>query len=176
MHDLIRPHRLPRPATLADSVARGLDLTSPWLALLGIRVLLAWEFFEAGREKLRGENWFASLQDSFPLPFNLLPASVNWQVATWAELIGAACLLLGLGTRLAALALMILTVVATATVHWPAQWSSLAELLMGYAITDRGAGNYKLPALFLVMLVPLLLQGAGRLSVDSWLRHVWRAR
>ncbi|MNJ67089.1 hypothetical protein D3C77_632300 [compost metagenome] len=88
----------------------------------------------------------------------------------WAELILPLLLLLGLGTRLASAGLMVVTVVAIAAVHWPAHWSSLAELAQGYAITDQGFGNYKLPLIYLVALLPLLLKGAGRLSLDHWLR------
>jgi len=51
-----------------------------------------------------------------------------------------------------------------------AHWSSLAELAQGYAITDQGFGNYKLPLIYLVALLPLLLKGAGRFSLDHWLR------
>jgi len=100
-----------------------------------------------------------------------LPSALNWHAATWLELLGGACLLVGLATRASAALLIALTVVATAAVHWPAQWSSLATLAEGYAISDQGHGNYKLPLLFIAMLVPLLLQGAGRLSVDAWLRR-----
>lgn len=146
-----------------------LDTLGRWLAPLGLRVLLAWEYFESGREKLHGANWFGDLQHAFPFPFNQLPAALNWQLATWFELVGAACLLLGLGTRAAAASLMVLTVVATAAVHWPAQWDGLAELAMGYAITDQGFGNFKLPLLFMAMLLPLALHGAGRLSLDALL-------
>lgn len=146
-----------------------LDRCAPWLAPLGLRLLLAWEYFESGREKLHGQNWFADLQDAFPFPFDQLPATLNWQLATWFELIGAACLLFGLGTRLAAAALLVLTVVATYAVHWPSGWNSLAELAMGYAISDQGFGNFKLPLLFMAMLLPLLFTGAGRLSLDALL-------
>ena len=72
----------------------------------------------------------------------------------WAELIAPLLLLLGLGTRFAAFVLMILTVVAIAAVHWPAHWSSLAELAQGYSISDRGYGNYKLPLIYLVAALP----------------------
>lgn len=67
---------------------------------------------------------------------------------------------------------MVVTVVAIAAVHWPAHWSSLAQLAQGYAITDRGFGNFKLPLIYLVALLPLLLKGSGRLSLD----HVIRSR
>lgn len=137
-----------------------------WLAPVGLRALLAWEYFEAGREKLYGENWFADIADKFPLPFSLLPANVNWAVATWAELLASVALLVGFGTRWAAFVLFVLTIVAIQAVHWPAEWSTFAELWQGYAITDDGFGNYKLPLLYLVMLLPLILNGAGRLSLD----------
>lgn len=142
------------------------DGVGQWLSPLGLRVLLAWEFFEAGREKLNGVNWFADLSDRFPLPFSLFSANVNWTAATWLELAGGIALLLGLGTRYVAAALFVLTVVATYAVHWPSDWSSLGELLQGYAITNEGFGNYKLPLIYLVMLVPLMLNGGGRLSLD----------
>ncbi|MBU8977845.1 MULTISPECIES: DoxX family protein [unclassified Lysobacter] len=150
------------PAPLLSRV----DGVGAWLAPLGLRVLLAWEFFEAGREKLQGENWFAELADKFPLPFSLLGANVNWTLATWTELLGSIALLIGLGTRYAAATLFVVTVVAIHAVHWPSEWSSLAELWQGYAISNDGYGNYKLPLIYLAMLLPLMFGGAGRLSVD----------
>jgi len=144
-----------------------IDGVGQWLSPLGLRALLAWEFFEAGHEKLQGTNWFADLGDKFPLPFSLFSANVNWTAATWLELGGGIALLLGLGTRHVASALFVLTVVATYAVHWPSDWSSLGELWQGYAITNEGFGNYKLPLVYLVMLVPLMLNGGGRFSLDS---------
>lgn len=145
------------------------------MAPLGLRLLLAWEYFESGREKLHGQNWFADLQDAFPFPFDQLPATLNWQLATWFELVGAACLLFGFGTRFAAASLLVLTVVATYAVHWPMEWNSLADLAMGYAISDQGYGSFKLPVLFMAMLLPLLFTGPGKLSVDAWLAR-WSPR
>jgi len=63
----------------------------------------------------------------------------------------------------------VLTIVAIAAVHWPTEWHGLAELWQGYAITDHGFGNFKLPLLFLVMLLPLILGGGGALSIDRLL-------
>ena len=146
-----------------------LDLIAPWIAPLGLRLLLAWEFMEAGWMKWRGENWFAEIQTDFPFPFDRLPPDLNWTLAASTELVAGACLLLGLGTRVAAASLLAVTVVATAVVHWPAMYEGLDGLLMGYAITDQGSGNFKLPLLFAVMLLPLLFGGAGRLSADAWL-------
>jgi len=138
-----------------------------WLSPLGLRLLLAWEFWESGIEKYRGENWFADIQGDFPFPFHLAPAGLSWALATWFELLGGIALLLGLGTRFFAFSLLVLTMVATASVHWPAQWSSLGELWMGYSISDQGFGNFKLPLLFAAMLLPLVFRGAGKLSLDA---------
>ncbi len=133
---------------------------------LVMRIVMGWEFFESGLEKLNGENWFADLQSSFPFPFNVVPADASWFIATWFEIIGGIMLWLGLGTRFFAFSLLFLTFVATAAVHWPDMWTMWGDLLKGYAITDMGHGNYKLPLLFVVMLLPLIFNGPGKLSLD----------
>lgn len=152
-----------------NTLFTALDRCAAWSADLPLRLFLGWEFFESGLEKFNGTNWFADLQANFPFPFNLLPSELNWQLSMWAELICPLLLLLGLGTRFASLVLMVVTVVAIAAVHWPAQWSGLGELARGYSISDQGFGNYKLPLIYLVALLPLLLKGAGRFSLDHLL-------
>lgn len=137
------------------------------LSLLGLRLIMAYEFGEAGLEKRRGENWFAHLQDQFPFPLSLVPTDLSWALATWTEILAAILLLLGLATRLSAFMLLVLTGVAVVSVHWPQSWSSLAELWQGYAISDQGQGNFKLPLLFALMLLPLVGIGPGRLSLDA---------
>ncbi len=154
---------------LKNQVTNTLDSTGEWLALLPIRLLMAYEFGRAGMMKLNGTNWFANVQDNFPFPFNVIPVEISWFIATWAELLGAAGLVLGLFTRFWALSLIILTVVAISGVHWPDDWNSLAELWKGYSVSDKGFGNFRIPLLFLVMLVPLLFSGAGKLSLDHLL-------
>jgi putative oxidoreductase len=137
-----------------------------WLALLPLRLLLAWEFGSAGMMKLNGGNWFGNVKENFPFPFNFIPVEISWFLATWVELLGALGLVLGLFTRFWAVSLMILTVVAIGGVHWPDEWNSLAELWRGYSVTDRGFGNFRIPLLLLAMLLPLVLEGAGKLSLD----------
>ena len=88
------------------------NITAPWqsaLGLLVLRLFAAYEFWESGMQKWSGENWFAEINDQFPFPFNLLPDSVNWNLAMWAELVFPVLLLLGLATRLSALGLIIVT-------------------------------------------------------------------
>ena len=150
---------------------RSIDLIGLWLAMLSLRILLGWDFFESGLEKFNGENWFMDIQDKFPFPFNQVAPAISWQMATWFEIVGGIALVIGLGTRFFSVALFVLTVVAIASVHWPESWMSFAELMQGYGFTDKGFGNFKLPVLFLGMLIPLMLLGPGRLSIDHWLRR-----
>jgi len=131
-----------------------------------LRLIMGWEFWESGLEKLHGENWFADIQARFPFPFDVIPADVSWTIATWFELIGGLMLWLGLGTRVFAFILLFLTFVATAAVHWPSMWTMWSDLAKGYAITDMGHGNFKLPLLFSVMLLPLIFGGGGKFSLD----------
>ncbi|MDP3584227.1 MAG: DoxX family protein [Thiobacillus sp.] len=145
---------------LSPCIARGLhtlDLGGAWIGLLGIRLLLAYEFGIAGLEKLRGENWFADIQGDFPFPFSIVPVELSWFLATWTELISAAALVIGLGTRFWAVSLLILDIVAWASVHGA----------NGYNVCDNG---YKLPLIYALMLLPLVLSGPGRLSIDHWIR------
>ena len=72
----------------------------------------------------------------------------------------------GLDRRLVYFSLLFLTFVATSVAHWPDMWSMWSDLLAGYSITDRGHGNFKLPLLFVVMLLPLIFSGGGKLSLD----------
>lgn len=156
--------------SLVNTASTSLNSVGLWLADIPLRLFLAWEFFEAGLEKWQGENWFAQIQSNFPLPFNLLPVNLNWQLSMWVELIAPVLLVLGFGTRLASIVLIVLTIVATAAVHWPAEWSTFSELAMGYSISNKGYGNYKLPLIYMVGLFFLLLKGSGQLSLDALLR------
>jgi putative oxidoreductase len=164
---------------LYDSMTSRLRWSGDYVWPLALRIILAWEFWEAGISKLNGENWFADIpwadwQKGFPFPFEQMPISLNWTLATWGELVLAALLLFGLFTRFAAISLIVVTSVATAAVHWPAEWGSLSELWNGYVITSDGAGNFKLPLLFVVMLMPLVFHGGGKLSLDHLLLFLSR--
>ena len=152
-------------------IADKLEQVGEWLPQLALRILLAWEFWESGVEKFNGNNWFAHIKDNFPFPFNHVPVELSWFISTWSELVGSLMLLVGLFTRFWSLSLIILSIVAIAAVHWPESYGSIGELLKGYAITDKGFGNYKLPLIYIILLVPLLLNGAGKASVDYWLKR-----
>ena len=156
---------------LYDQLTSRLRASGEYVWPLALRLIMFWEFWESGIMKLRGENWFAEIpwadwQKGFPFPFAQLPTDLNWFLATWGELVFAVMLLLGLFTRFAAISLVVVTVVAAAAVHWPADWNGLAALWDGYVITSKGAGNFKLPLLFVLMLLPLVFHGGGNLSLD----------
>lgn len=159
---------------LYQSVVDVLEPAGAWVALLPIRLILAYEFGKAGLMKYNGNNWFANVQDNFPFPFNVVPVEISWFLATWAEILGGIGLALGLFTRFWAFSLIILTIVAIGGVHWPDDWNSLAELWKGYAVTNKGFGNYRIPLLFLTMLLPLVFMGGGKLSLDNVLAKHWK--
>jgi putative oxidoreductase len=151
---------------LWSALTARLDGTSDAIPPLVLRLIMGWEFWESGLEKLHGDNWFTDIQSRFPFPFDVIPTGISWSIATWAELIGAIMLWVGFGTRVFAFVLLFLTFVATAAVHWPSMLTMWSDLAKGYAITDMGHGNFKLPLLFVVMLLPLIFGGAGRISLD----------
>jgi putative oxidoreductase len=154
-----------------DRTTARLRAAGEYLWPLILRLILFWEFWESGITKFRGSNWFADIpfadwQKGFPWPFNQISSELNWFLATWGELVLSVMLLLGLFTRFTAVSLIVITAVATAAVHWPAEWSGLGELWSGYLITAKGGGNFKLPLLFIIMLLPLVFHGGGRISLD----------
>jgi putative oxidoreductase len=154
-----------------DNVTSRLRSSGDYLWPLMLRLIMFWEFWESGMTKLKGENWFAEIpwadwQKGFPWPFSLVSTDLNWLAATWGELVFSVLILFGLFTRFSALSLIVITVVATAAVHWPADWGSLGELWKGYVIAAGGSGNYKLPLLFVIILLPLVFHGGGKISLD----------
>ena len=147
---------------LARAVIDKLDDLGEYVAMLPLRLLLAWEFWESGLVKFNGENWFTQIQGDFPFPFNVIPTDVSWFITIWAELLGAVALVLGLGTRFTAASLIVLDIVAWYSVHAG----------HGYNVCSNG---FKLPLMYLMMLLPLLLIGPGKASLDALIRrYVWK--
>ena len=165
-------HNFSKFSSIYKAVTFNLDGINTWLPQLILRFLLAWEFGEAGFEKLHGTNWFADIK--FPFPFNLVSPEFSWNLSLSFEIIGAFALVLGLATRFFTMSLIILTIVAILSVHWPEHWNTISELLKGYRIVDEnndGFGNYKLPLIYIVMFLPLLFGGAGKASIDYLIKR-----
>ena len=122
---------------------------SPDFALLVLRVWLGLSMLVLhGWGKLTGFRGGAS---SFPDPLGV-GSSLSMGMAVFAEVVCAALLVLGLATRFAALVLIILLVVAFATVH-------------GTRLT--GPGNGEMAIIYLAGFLAIFLAGPGRLSVDG---------
>lgn len=152
---------------LYDRLTDRLRAAGDWVAPLGLRLLLAYEFYSAGTMKAGVDGtpgWFAN--KAFPAPFDWFPAGMNWTMVTWTEILAGLALMLGLFTRFFAFSLVVVTTIAIVSTHWPESYDSLAELWKGYAVSDDGFGNFRVPALFLAMLLPLLFMGGGKLSLD----------
>lgn len=151
---------------LWSALTSRLNAAGHWLPPFFIRAIIFWEFYEAGVGKLNGDNWFASIQQNFPPLFRSLSPETLWLMAAWGETVFAVLLLLGLFTRFAAMSLIVITSVALYAVHWPESYDSLSQLWQGYAISNDGYGNFKLPLIFIVMLLPLVFSGGGKISLD----------
>ncbi|MEL7451511.1 MAG: DoxX family protein [Pseudomonadota bacterium] len=104
-----------------------------WLGPLALRLYLVPVFWVAGMNKISGiENvieWFGNDQWGLGLPFPFLMA---W-LATLTEVVGAALLLVGFGTRLISIPLMITMIVAAVTVHWENGWQAVHDLKSPFA-------------------------------------------
>ena len=95
-------------------------------ASLALRLILGPVMIAAGWEKITGDNWFMHAQDSFPFPFNVLPAGLSWFLASWTEFLGGIFLLFGFATRWVAVPLMVTMFVAGWAIHKDNGWAAIA--------------------------------------------------
>ncbi len=114
--------------TIEQTYDRGVSIIQhgDGIVTLMIRLILAPVMIAAGWEKITGDNWFSFQLDAFPFPFNVLPPELSWFLASWTEFLGGIFLLLGLGTRIWALALAVTMFVAAYSVHLPNGWAAIA--------------------------------------------------
>ena len=112
-----------------EETLRHVDFLGP----LALRLYLVPVFWVAGMNKIDGfesvVEWFGNSDWGLGLPFPWLLAAL----ATAAEVGGAVLLLLGLGTRLIAVPLMVTMVVAAVTVHWDNGWQAVHDLQSPFA-------------------------------------------
>jgi len=98
-----------------------------FLAPLAIRLYLAPVFWMAGTQKLTAfdstVDWFGNTEYGLGLPLPYLMAGL----ATWAEIIGAILLIIGLAVRWVSIPLMATMLVAALTVHLKNGWLAIAE-------------------------------------------------
>jgi putative oxidoreductase len=123
------------------------------IALLFFRLILAYGFWETGKTKWEDINsvaeWFASI--------GIPAAKLNAYLAATTEVAGTFLLILGLGTRLISIPLIITMIVAIKTVHWE----------NGFSAGDNG---YEIPLYFMLMLIATLTFGGGKISIDHFIK------
>jgi len=141
---------------------RRLIATIPTWFTLPVRLALGIIFIAHGLQKVfglwggPGLNAFVENQGK-PAPFGLRPVWLWMGAAAFAELIGGLLVLIGLLTRLGALAITFVMLVAMFAVHWGA-----------FFLPSRGI-EYTLA--LLGMALALVISGGGQASVDMKLMH-----
>ena len=143
------------PATLRDrwnvAAARLTRLVPDDLLALACRLSVAAIFFFSGRTKVEGfltltDGAYALFRTEYKLP--LLPPELAAHLAAYAEHLFPLLLLVGLFTRLSALALLGMTLVIQLFVYpdaWPTHLSWAALLL---SLAGRGGGRLSLDRVF----------------------------
>jgi putative oxidoreductase len=132
---------------LGDLAARLLPET---LLLLVARLGIAAVFFQSGRTKVEGlltitDRTYYLFETDYKLPF--VPPHIAAHMATYSEHLFPILLVLGLGTRFAALALLGMTTVIEVFVYpdaWPTHLSWAAILL---PLIAKGGGAFSLDRL-----------------------------
>lgn len=141
------------PILLYERSVRSLSALVPDAFLLLVaRLGIAGVFFTSGRTKVDGiihitDATYELFRTEYALP--LIPPDIAAVAATWSEHVFSILLVLGLFTRLSALALFMMTLTIEIFVYpdaWPTHLSWAAILL------------------------PLIFRGGGAWSADSWLR------
>ena len=134
------------------TIGNGLStLQSPFL--LFIRVYVAWVFLKSGMHKIGDwETTLVLFEYEYQVP--LLNFELAAYLATFGELVFPVFLIAGLGTRLTAIALSLVNIIAVVSY---------------YATLAKGAGlvwHY----LWGSMLLTSVIYGGGFFSIDNWLK------
>ena len=147
-----------KPWTLANTL---LDRAASYLAdpfLLGIRLYWGWQFFQTGKGKLSDISAPTAFFTELGIPFPQL----NAYMAGCTECFGGLLLLFGLFSRVTSVPLIFTMLVAYGTAHLD---------VVKTIFSDGDAFVTAPPFLFLLASVIVFIFGAGRLSVDEWLRR-----
>jgi putative oxidoreductase len=129
---------------MRDALAR-----HEWVAQLMLRLVFGWFWLETGWAKLHNLEFFAARFVEWGIPLPMLSASVSGAT----DLVGGALLILGLGTRLAAIPMIVNMLVALAVVVLPT-----IGTLDEFVELDE--------VLYVAVLLWLLVAGAGKASLD----------
>jgi putative oxidoreductase len=152
-HELITPS----PAVFAATDPLALR-TGDSFALVG-RILLGWLFLPGGLRKLMNVDGFIAYLSSHQLPG---PAFWGWLGAVVEFTVGV-LLIFGVATRYGALLGLLFVIVATALAH--RYWDyPVAQQMSQY-------NSFMKNLSIIGGLMLLYVTGAGRFSIDGWLRN-----
>ena len=129
--------------------SKNLLSNSQSLSLLFARLTIAYGFYEPAMKKWADIDSVASWFGSMGIPFPTL----NAYMAASTEILGVVLLTLGLFTRIISVPLMIIMLVAIATVHFS----------HGFSAGDNG---FEIPLYYMLFLALFASLGAGKLSLD----------
>ncbi len=129
-----------------------------WLPPLFARLVVGWVFMWSGWEKLNALDRITGAFVSWGIPF----PHILTPLVSGVEFIGGLLLLLGLFTRIAAVPLVIVMIVAVISAKW-GDVNSL-ETLLGFE-----------ELAYMALFGWLAVAGPGPVSLDRLLQH-WRAR
>lgn len=122
------------------------------IASLFFRLILAYGFYMPAMMKWGDIGAIAGWFESMGIPFPTL----NAYLAATTELAAVILLPLGLATRIISIPLIFTMIVAIVTVH----------LGNGFNAGDNG---FEIPLYYILMLFALLVNGAGKYSIDNLL-------
>ena len=137
---------------------RAVALASTGLAeaimLLFVRISLAGIFWRSGRTKVIENTWIMLSDNTVTLFENEyvgvpLPAELAARLALGAEHLFPILLMIGLATRLSALALLVMTLVIQIFVYPDAWW--------------------QVHVIWVALALVLMVRGGGKLSLDHWI-------
>ncbi len=143
--------------------------------LLFLRVILAYTFYGPAMTKLSNIDQTAGFFEYLGIPLPLF----NAYMTAGTELVGAILLAIGLCTRLISVPLLIILIVAIVTVHGgngfhmvspDSEWNDPyinGEAIKGTVVILQN--GYEMVMYYMAMLMVLVTQGGGRLSLDNLL-------
>lgn len=128
-----------------------------WLGPLLLRLVFGWFWLETGWAKLHNLDFFSQRFVEWGIPFPMFSATLSGAT----DLVGGALLILGLGTRLVAIPMIVNMLVALAVVVLPtiSTFNEFVEL-------DE--------VLYVAVLFWLLMAGPGKASLDHLLARRFR--
>ena len=120
------------------------------VSLLFLRLILAYGFYMPATMKWGNISGIAEWFGGMGIPFPTL----NAYLAAGTEMAAVILLPLGIATRFLSIPLIITMIVAIVTVH----------LGNGFSAGDNG---FEIPLYYILMLIVLLANGAGKISLDN---------